>query len=130
MKFEYYALLLDEKSHDSLLTPAATYPFDRPEDWKVFAHHMTIMHRSRFDLEMANWAESHLGEEFTVKAVSIGMENGVMAVGVKGDVPSTNVKPHVTIAVAPGAKPFMSNNIKEWLAIHRVLELTGKIVRI
>lgn len=129
MNFEYYALLLDNKSHNLLLTPAATYPFDRPADWKVYAHHMTIMHRSRFNQEIADWAEKHLGESFTVKAFTVGMDANALAVGIVGAVPSTNERPHVTVAVAPHGKPFMSNRIGEWQII-RNIELTGKIVKI
>lgn len=126
MKFEYYCVLLDEKSHNILLEKTAHL---RPEGSKVFAHHMTITHAADKDLPMQEWAESHLGGSATLKVVRVGISDKALAVEVTSEVPSSKKLKHVTVATMNNGKPFESNNIKNWHSIDP-FELTGKITRI
>jgi hypothetical protein len=47
----------------------------------------------------------------------IGVSDRAIAFGVGTDLSIVNKLPHVTIAVAPGAKPVDSNYISDWKSI-------------
>lgn len=126
MNFQYYSVVLDDKSHNFLLEKIDPLI---PANWKTFAHHMTITHKADRDLPMQEWAETHLGEVATLKVVRVGLSDVALAVEVVSDVPSTKKLKHVTVAVAPNGKPVESNNIKNWHDVDS-FELTGIITRI
>jgi|SaaInlV_100m_DNA_2_1039680.scaffolds.fasta_scaffold03616_5 hypothetical protein len=92
---------------------------DIPYDWTIHAHHMTLNMGACKDLSL-------LGNIVTLNVVAIGQDERVMAVLVDGPVPTKNKHPHITIAVAPGQKPFFSNQLKEWIPI-TPFSLTGEI---
>lgn len=126
MNFEYYGVVLDDKSHNLALEK--TSPL-RPDDWKVFAHHMTITHRADRDTTLQEWAETHLGEVFALKAVRVGISDKALALEVQSDVPSSKAIKHVTIATSRDGKPVESNYIKKWFDVEP-FNLTGVITRI
>lgn len=126
MKFEYYSVVLDEKSHNLLLEKTAHL---LPEGWKIFAHHMTITHRNDRDSDMQEWAENHLGARGPLQVVRVGLSNKALAVEVHTDVPSTKRIKHVTVATSPIGKPVDSNFIEDWHDLDP-FELTGVITRI
>jgi len=81
-----------------------------PEGWTIHAHHMTMNMGACKD-------PSVLGETVDLKAVALGKDENVMAVLVESPIGTQNENPHVTVAVAPGAKPFWSNQLKHWKSI-------------
>lgn len=126
MNFEYYGIVLDDKSHNLLLEKTSHLNND---GWKVFAHHMTITHRADRDIPLQEWAEKHLGEVFTLKAVRVGISEKALAIEVESDVPSSKAIKHVTIATSRDGKPVESNYIKKWFEVEP-FNLTGVITRI
>jgi hypothetical protein len=104
-KVLYSAVVLDEKSKNDLLN---SFKDVIPEDWKTFAHHMTIA----FGKGVEN--PEDLGKEVALKVIELGISEMAIAVKVEG-YPSNNAIPHITLAINPnGGKPVMSNQIKDW----------------
>ncbi len=126
MNFEYYGIVLDDKSHNLLLEKTSHLNND---GWKVFAHHMTITHRADRDIPLQEWAEKHLGEVFTLKAVRVGISDKALAIEVESEVPSSKTIKHVTIATSPRGKPVDSNYIQKWYEVEP-FNLKGVITRI
>jgi len=123
-KVNYSAVVLDDKSRAKLIK---VFKPMIPEGFEIIAHHMTIKMGaletgSREKQDMEN------GTEITLNVVDYAMDNLVMAVGVEG-YPTTNAKPHITIAVnrAEGGKPFLSNKLNDWKPLGFPLTLTGKV---
>lgn len=119
----YTAVVLDEKSHSLLVSNLSS---SIPQDWKVYAHHMTI---NLGDIKPE--FEKYLGATVKLKVKTVGIGEKVMAVGVEG-FPTVNKIPHVTIAVDVnnGGKPAMSNQITNWKPIQFGFELTGKVTEV
>ena len=123
-RVSYSAVVLDDKSRASLLK--VLNPMI-PKGWEVIAHHMTIKMGA---LENGSVAQEDMENniEISLKVIDYAMDELVMAVGVEG-YPSTNPKPHITIAVnrADGGKPFFSNKLTDWKPLGFPLNLTGKV---
>jgi predicted kinase len=116
----YSCVLLDKASHNALV--AYPYPFDYPNGWNLFAHHMTINLGPLKD-------KSDLGKEVSLRVTKVGLSDMAMAVQVEG-YPSKNEIPHVTLAVNPqGGKPVMSNDITKWQDI-KPFNITGVVTEI
>jgi len=120
----YSAVVIDEKSKAVLFTALAT---KIPQDWKVFAHHMTIV----FGKGLPEELKGDLGKTVTLSATEVGVSDMAIAVKVSG-YPSSNDTPHITIAVntAEGGKPFMSNKITNWETVGAPITLTGVVTEI
>lgn len=104
----YSCVLLDKASHTALLEH--DYPVDLPDGWINYAHHMTINLGPLKD-------STQIGKTVMLTVTEIGISDMAMAVAVSG-YPSSNAKPHVTLAINPdGGKPVMSNNITKWQPI-------------
>lgn len=104
---EYTAIKLDDDSHKALAQLA-------PQDWKVFAHHMTIIPPTLQQTEPRyNYSKYPIGSEITFEAVAMAKNDKVIAVQIKTDVPTKNKIPHVTIATNNGGKAMDSNNFGE-----------------
>ena len=63
-----------------------------------------------------DFKQNMLGKRHIVEIRSIGVSDRAMA-GRVTNLQTKNAVSHVTIAVAPGAKPVESNNITDWNAI-------------
>ena len=121
-KVSYSAVVLNQQSHEKLLEELKEYI---PENWKTFAHHMTI------NLGKLNPPEDSLiNQEAILIASEIGISNMAIAVKVNG-FKSNNKIPHVTVAVntLAGGKPAMSNDITDWHPIQNI-KLTGTVSEI
>lgn len=107
MSVQYTAVILDEASRKAL---ESEFKHLVPEGWDWIAHHMTITLGQLSPDVRANM----LGERVNLAVVSLGIDDKVIAIGVKGYY-SKNARPHVTLAVdrANGGKPVMSNHIPE-----------------
>ena len=123
-RVSYSAVVLDDKSRASLLKVLSPMI---PKGWEVIAHHMTIKMGA---LENGSEAQEDMENniEISLKVIDYAMDELVMAVGVEG-YPSTNPKPHITIAVnrADGGKPFFSNKLTDWKPLGFPLNLTGRV---
>lgn len=108
---EYYGLVLDPSTQERLVRNYADFI---PTGWRIYCHHMTIVHAAdrRSDLE----TESHfmLGENHPMVIHAIGISDRAVALRVVTDVRSCREITHITLAVAPGAKPVESNQITHW----------------
>lgn len=97
-----------------------------PNDWEFISHHMTInTGKIRNDLV------TFLGKEVELIVYKIGVNELVIAVGVKGFY-SDNDEPHITIAVnkKKGGEPVMSNKITNWKKINNEFTVKGIISEI
>ena len=117
-KILYSAVVLDKQSHGKLLSIFSNII---PDDWKIFAHHMTIVFGGGLPKDL----EKYNGMKVKLIATEFGINDKVMAVKVEG-FHSNNEIPHVTIAVNvnAGGKPFMSNKIKKWQPLSRVVDVS------
>ena len=114
----YYGVFFDDSAKRFLLNEAKKY-ITIPEDWTNYCHHMTIVYNNGTEeaQAIADKYEPIAFETTRLHVESIGVSDRAIAFGVKTDLAITNKKPHVTIAVAPGAKPVESNYITEWKQI-------------
>lgn len=126
-KVNYSAIVIDNKSRNRLVK---VFWNIIPSNFEIIAHHMTIKmgaleDGSREKQDMIDEKEIH------INVTDYAMDDKVIAVGVKG-YPSTNEKPHITIAVnrAKGGKPYMSNKLTNWRKMGFSFDLTGKIQEI
>jgi len=105
-KVVYTGIFLDDASHQELL-----------EWWeketgttllgKQFGHHMTIKFKpSPEDIE-----KLPLGQKVSIQVIGWAADEKGQAVLVDPEVASTNPKPHITVAVAPGGSPVYSNEL-------------------
>lgn len=116
----YTALVLTPADHTKLLN---TFRDRIPQGWRVYAHHMTI----NMGPPENGPAAYMVGRTAKLRVTSFAQDERVMAVGVESDIPSTNSKKHVTLAVNPnGGKPFYSNQLVNWQYVP-TLELQGVI---
>jgi predicted kinase len=100
----YSCVLLDGQSKGTLMDKIGVWI---PQDWKVFAHHMTINLGELKD-------KSELDKEVVLTVTKLGLSDMALAVQVEG-FNSKNKIPHITIAINPeGGKPVMSNEITKW----------------
>lgn len=122
-KILYSAVVLDGKSKSELLTLFGKPYYDK--DWKLFAHHMTIVFGKGLD------DKSEVGKQVNLVATHIGKTDKVVAVKVEG-YPSSNATPHITIVVNvnAGGKPFQSNEITKWVPLKHKVQLTGTVEEI
>ena len=119
-KVLYSAVVLDEQSHNDLLN---NFKNVIPEDWKTFAHHMTIAFGKGVD------NPEELGTTVRLKVVELGVSDMAIAVMVEGYA-SKNAIPHITLAINPnGGKPVMSNQITDWKPI-KSFEISGTVTNI
>ena len=119
----YSAVVLDDKSHRKLMDKFKNII---PQDWKVYAHHMTI-NMGELEPELKKF----LGLPVRLIVNDMAIDDKVLAVGVEGFY-SKNKKPHITLAVNinNGGKPRMSNDLTNWKKINKPLYLTGHVKEI
>lgn len=120
----YYAAFLDTDSHYKLLNQLGS---EIPSGWKVFAHHMTIVPGKPRDPAIADYLNTHRGQTVRLVATELGVSDDAIAVKISTDIPTTNVIPHVTIAVPQGGKPVNSNKISDWVELNQPIELTAMV---
>lgn len=113
----YFAVVLDDESYRRLLKEAEE--INLPTDWRprYICHHMTIAFKTQFNnTELINWCVEHVGEDFSLSVLNLGISEKSMAVMVGTEVPSSNKIKHITLAVNTntGGKPVDSNFITDW----------------
>jgi len=124
-RVSYSAVVLDDKSHEKLVKSFAQFILD---DWKVFAHHMTII----FGRPLKKMGlEEDKGKTVELIVTHVGFSDMAVAVKVQG-YPSNNDIPHITLAVntAKGGKPVMSNDITNWRKLDAPMRVAGVVSEI
>lgn len=100
-----------------------------PCGWSLRAHHMTIQYGENINYENRLLAANKTPWELT--ATQIGMASGrVIAVRISdilGGWLSENEIPHITLAVAAGAKAQESNQIRNWKPLAEPISLAGRV---
>lgn len=117
----YYAVVLDDESRNKLL---ASIPV--PEGWQKIAHHMTIIFNPQGKSELLDKTIQNLGKEVSLKVVEFGSSEDAIAVKVECEIPSSNLIPHITIAIPPRGKAVNSNKITSWNKIDAIKDLNLK----
>ena len=123
----YYGAFLEEAAKNNLLEYVKRY-LSVPEDWKVYCDHMTIIYNDGSE-NAASWAhniDELVGSIAHLIVTHVGTSDRCIAVKVSG-FSSNNANPHITVAVAPGAKPVESNDITNWYTVPDGIGLTAKI---
>lgn len=106
-KVLYSAVVLSDKSRTELLKKIEN---KIPEGWDIILHHMTICLG-----ELPENLKIDIGKQVKLKVIGVGRDDMAMAFKVDGYYSNNKIK-HITIAInrKNGAKPVMSNNIKQW----------------
>lgn len=114
----YYAAVVEENDKKRLLDIAKKNIGEIPNDWKIYCHHMTFVYNDQSPerQKFAEEIDKMLGTKCLLYIDSIGVSDRAIAFGV-GNVKTQNEHSHITVAVAPGAKPVESNNIINWKEI-------------
>lgn len=113
----YYGVFFSQQMKNFLIERAKDI-VDIPEDWTLYADHMTIVYNSGLEINelIADGLESLLNEQLSLHISSIGVSDEAIAFGID-NYKTQNEHSHITIAVAPGSKPVKSNNITNWMPI-------------
>lgn len=111
----YSAVILDKESHDKLLSI-----FYIPDNWIIYAHHMTIcigelptIYRD-YRNEDVKLTVTHYS--FTNKVLTVKVD-GFFALSRGGKNETSNRIPHITVATSPNSRPKDSNDIENWIKI-------------
>lgn len=123
----YYGAFLEEPAKQNLLDYVRNY-IGIDSSWKVYCDHMTIIYNDGSE-NAQQWAENikgMVGNLTHLIVTHIGISERCVAVKVTG-MSSNNANPHITVAVAPGAKPVESNQITNWYTVEDGIGLTAKI---
>jgi len=118
----YTAIVLDSRSRDLVISRARGLRITSA-GWREIAHHVTLCMGEKP-------GKFKRGQSRRVVATHYGVTDGrVCAFRVKGAEDSENALPHVTVAVAEGAKPVESNAIAEWKELEKeqIFSLVGKV---
>lgn len=124
---EYYGIVLDDSSRNILLEK---FKDIIPSDWRIFAHHMTVVHCSQYRKQVLayDYARCNEGEYVELSINSIGISDDAIAVAVSTTVPSGNALKHITLAVPVKGNPYKSNLIIDWKPIDVTFTLNGTIL--
>ena len=118
----YYGMFLDDKSKEKVLSILGEESV--PEGWKQYLDHMTVIFNDGSD-NARHWAslcEKQVGTTAVLMATHLGVSDRAIALKVIG-YQSNNANPHVTISVAPGARPVESNQITTWVPLKNPIYL-------
>ena len=122
-KISYSAVVLEDSDQHKLLD---TFKDNIPNDWKKYAHHMTIKMG-----ELPSEKKQDIGQKVELVVKAIGQTDKAIAVKVDGYW-TTNQIEHITLAVntANGGKPVDSNKIENWLPISEPIKVRGTVMEI
>lgn len=123
----YYGAFLGGPAKEKLLEYVENY-VGIDDSWKVYCDHMTIIYNdgSENAQEWANNCKNLINQKAMLKVTHIGVSDRAIAVKVSGFA-SNNANPHITVAVAPGAKPVESNQITNWYPVEDDIEVSATI---
>ena len=129
----YYGIFFSDKTKRAILDYAKHWIYkkfnnDIPENWKIYCDHMTLVFNNGTSeaQEDADFYENQmLGHTESLMITDIGISNKV---GYHGKI--ANRIPHITVAVAPDAKPVNSNDIENWYNLGKYFYVSGKINKV
>ena len=124
----YYGVFLDEDESERVYNIVNSLPgINIPNDWKKYAHHMTIVYNNKSEVAQAwaNSTEQRLGEDVLLRATHVGLSDKAIAIRVNGEISSNDIS-HITIACSPTGKPVDSNKITNWRKIDPFI-INGRI---
>lgn len=133
----YYGVFFSDKTKKAILNYAQTWLSDHgfylPDNWKTYCDHMTLVFNdgSEKAQEDANFYENvfpMLGTVVSLMVTHIGISDRAIALEV--DYQTSNKHSHITVAVAPGAKPVESNNITNWIKTNSAFYVTGQVHKV
>ena len=128
-KWIYYGVFFSDKSKNAILNYAKEklneIGYNIPKDWKIYCDHMTIVFNDKTEKnqKIANFLEPFIGNTCSLRVISIGVSERAIALGI--DFSTQNEHSHVTVAIAPEAKPVESNDIVEWFDVNDSFYITG-----
>lgn len=124
VKILYSAVVLTAESKAKLIKASKG---EIPDEWTIFAHHMTIV----FGKGLPDELKGMLGKSVELTTTKFGRSDMAMAVLVDGFKTLTGKPAHITIAVntEDGGKPVMSGEITDWVPI-RPIKLIGVVTEV
>lgn len=130
MDYNYYGVFLLSHEATRLLRLCMKHIQDAKvdiTDWRLVCDHCTILHKRHKNQEIRKYLDLAVGNVVKFTVTGIGFSDKAIAVSV--DLPSENKVSHITIAVAPGAKPVDSNLIEDWRYILKE-KFTGTFLKV
>jgi len=131
----YYGVFFSDNTKRSILNFAKKCLSDNnmeiPDDWKIYCDHMTLVFNngSKEAQEDADYYEKWgLGQSVSLWITHIGYSDRAIALQV--DYKTANKVSHITVAVAPDAKPVESNDITHWVKNNEAFYATGIVKKI
>lgn len=124
----YYGMFLDDSAKASL---QEAFSDIIPEGWKPYCDHMTVIYNDGSE-NAQKWGETcekEVGKRTMLTVTELGISDRAIAVKVSG-YPTNNSIPHITVAVAPGAKPVESNQITNWTPVSSQINLSATMNRV
>jgi hypothetical protein len=109
----YIGIFLDEDSKKELKEC-----YQIPSNWKEYYDHVTIVFNDGSELSrvVKEMNMENVGEFYSIKITGVGVSEKALALRVElpACVVCANKIPHITLGVAPDAKPVDSNDITIW----------------
>lgn len=121
----YWCLQLSKETQNKLLRIAKTFDLI-PEGWTVHADHITLIHSSNKNFELAHKLLLNF-EDHSVMFHLLGVGISDRAVAFNVNTGTANAISHITIATAPDANPVESNYIEKWDRIYCDEEFYGTL---
>ena len=132
----YYGIFFSDKTKRAILEYAKHWIYEKfnneiPDDWKIYCDHVTLVFNdgSSKAQEDADFYENHMLNQYvSMNITHIGITN--KSIAFKVDYETENKHSHITIAVAPDAKPVNSNDIENWYKLDESFYVSGKINKV
>ena len=132
----YYGIFFSDKTKRAILEHAKQWIYEKfnneiPDDWKIYCDHVTLVFNDRSPKaqEDADFYENYMLNQYvSMNITHIGISNKSIAFQVDYEI--ENRPSHITVAVAPDAKPVNSNDIKNWYKLDESFYVSGKINKV
>ncbi|MBQ3414823.1 MAG: hypothetical protein IJH39_05655 [Clostridia bacterium] len=130
----YYGVFFSDNTKRAILDYVKNWFADNnkefPKDWLTYCDHMTLVFNNgtEADQKFADGIELFLGNNVSLRTISIGISDRAIALGI--DFITNNEHSHITVAIAPGAKPVESNDITNWIPTNGDFYVTGTYKKI
>lgn len=132
----YYGIFFSDKTKRAILEHAKHWIYEKfnneiPDDWKIYCDHVTLVFNngSPKAQEDADFYENYMLNQYvSMNITHIGITNKLIAFQVDYEI--ENKHSHITVAVAPDAKPVNSNDIENWYKLDESFYVSGKINKV
>lgn len=132
----YYGIFFSDKTKRAILEYAKHWIYEKfnndiPDDWKIYCDHVTLVFNDGTPKahEAADFYENYMINQYvSMNITHIGITNKSIAFQV--DYETENKHSHITVAVAPDAKPVNSNDIENWHKLDESFYVSGKINKV